>query len=581
MTARKKRAPAVAPPPPPTPVAPRPRWWILVEAAAVVAVLVIASNLLFSRLGESSFHDGDEALYASVAREMTQHHAFLTPTYWGTPFLHKPPLPYWLMSISSATVPGSREFGARFPSALAALLLLALVYLSTRRLAGAIAALFATSLLAVNPQFLFEHAARSASFDALLAFLMFGALVAGLKANDGRAWRIGAVVLLGLVALVKAPMVIFPGFAIVLHAWMRDRRFPVALMLRGLAGVAIVALPWHLYQLITHGSEFWNTYVMYEIFGRVGSTVRDEASVPQVHLAATWWSFLPWSPFVVVALIATIIGRPWRDAVVRTIGVYAASILVFFCFIPSKWPWYSIPAYPALAVVTATFLRRWYDSSARRTLPVVLAVLAVACAFWLGTNHEYEPAARPSYLWPAHEPFYVWGASARDVTAIALSVAALVLALMALRPWKGRALHLAGFASVLAVTIVLGFNLRAVRAVPQSHTSAVSRLANEIEQAGITHVLAFGFVHQDRYAGRPEPLSSYYLLGIRNAQVVDCAADVACIDQSNDESAALVVWGPAMWEAKFQEVATRALARAPGLRTWIVQSPQRYEELRP
>jgi 4-amino-4-deoxy-L-arabinose transferase-like glycosyltransferase len=159
-------------------------------------VLAIASNLLFERLGESSFHDGDEALYATVAREMVENHSYLTPTYWGTPFLHKPPLPYWLMAISEAVLPGSREFAARFPSAVSALLLLVLVYASTRRLAGAVAALFATCLLAINHQFLFEHAARSASFDTLLALLMFGALVAGLKVGEGP-MTVAAVALLG------------------------------------------------------------------------------------------------------------------------------------------------------------------------------------------------------------------------------------------------------------------------------------------------------------------------------------------------------------------------------------------------
>jgi hypothetical protein len=173
------------------------------------------------------------------------------------------------------------------------------------------------------------------------------------------------------------------------------------------------------------------------------------------------------------------------------------------------------------------------------------------------------------------------GGAARDVTALALSVAALVIGLIALRPWKGRAVHLAGCASVLAVTIILGFNLRAVRAVPQAHTSAVSRLATEIEQAGITHVLALGFVHQDRYAGRPEPLSSYYLLGIGNADVVDCGADLACLDQPAGESAALVVWGPGLSEVKGEELTSRAPALAPRVRTWVLLSPQRYEELRP
>jgi 4-amino-4-deoxy-L-arabinose transferase-like glycosyltransferase len=542
--------------------------------------------LLFDQLGASSFHDGDEALYATVAREMAEQSSFLTPTYWGSPFLHKPPLPYWLMMVSGALVPDSPECAARFPSALSALLLLALVYASTRRLAGVPAALVATALLAVNHQFLFEHAARSASFDALLSLLMFGALLAGSRAAEGRAWSLAAVVLLGLVTLVKAPMVIFPGAAILAYHGIRERRFPTRLALRGLAGVAVIALPWHLYQLVANGNEFWNAYVLYEIVGRVGDTVRDEASPPNVHLVASWSSFLPWSPLVAVALAASVVGRPWRtgdarDTILRAIGVYAASILALFCFIPAKWPWYSIPAYPALAVVTAVFLRRWYDSRARRTLPVVLALLALVCAFFLQAHPEYEPAARQSFRWPAHESFYVWGGGARDALATVVAIVTLALALVALRPWKGRTAGLAAVASAMAVALMLSFNWRSLREVPQTYRSGASRLASEVEERNITRVFALGFAHRERYGGRMEPLSSYYLLGIHGAEVVDCGAESTCLDGFDGDPAALAVWGPGLSEPELQSAVARASALAPRLDTWVLRTALRLEKLSP
>lgn len=557
------------------------RWSTVVEIVVALALFGTASYLLFKDLGASSFHDGDESLYATVAREMTEHNSFLTPTYWGTPFLHKPPLPYWLMSISAATVPGSREFDARFPSALSAWLLLGLVYATTRRLAGFAPAVLATGMLAVNHQFLFEHAARSASFDALLAFLMFAALVAGLKAADGRWWRVAAVVMLGAVALVKAPMVIFPGATIVVHHWIRDRRFPIGLLLRGLGGVAVVALPWHVYQMVVHGREFWDTYVMYEIVGRMGDTVRDQAASRLIHLGATWSSFLPWSPLLAVALVAVIVGRPLRaqDArndLARSIGIYAASILVFFCFVRSTWPWYSIPAYPALAVVAAAVLRRCYDSRWRSAVPIVLAALACVWVVFAGTNSEYDPASRPAFQWPAHEQFYLWGVSAGRSFAILATLAMVVVAAVSLLPRMRKLRWPALGAIVAAVALMLGSNLYAVMKVPRSHRSAVSRLAAEIEEEGIERVYAVGFVHQERYGGRAEPLSSYYLLGIRNAEVTDCRADPACIADGETVRAALVVWEPGLSEDGRQQVSARASALR--LATWVLHSAWRFEK---
>jgi hypothetical protein len=556
----------------------RSRWPAVVEIIVALVLFATASYLLFKDLGAASFHDGDESLYASVAREMSERNSFLTPTYWGEPFLHKPPLPYWLMSISAATLPGSREFDARFPSALSALLLLGLVYATARQLSGATGAILATGMLAFNHQFLFEHAARSANFDALLTFLMFSALIAGLKAAGGFAWRLIAVVMLGAVALVKAPMVIFPAATIIAHHWMRDRRFPAGLFWKGLGGVALVALPWHIHQWLVHGREFWDTYVMYEIIGRMGETVRDQASHRLIHLGATWQSFLPWSPLLVIALAGTMARRPrhtpdTRDDMARTLGIYAAFILVFFCFVRATWPWYSIPAYPALAVVAAVFVRHCYHSRWQRA--VVAGLVTLMCVWMLaaGTNSEYDPASRPSFLWPVREQFYVWRFLTGGPLAILATLATVVVAVVALLPGMRKFRWPAGVAVTAAVSLMLWSNLRAVMAVPRWHRSAISRLAAEIEEKGIERVYAVGFVHQERYGGRLEPLSSYYLLGIRNAEVTDCRDDPACVSDSETTRAALVVRDAP------ESLFARAAALAPRVETWILTSDRQFEKL--
>ena len=58
--------------------------------------------------------DDYEALYAAVARSMHETGEWFEPVYWGEPFLHKPPLGYWLMALSSEALPASEEFQARF-----------------------------------------------------------------------------------------------------------------------------------------------------------------------------------------------------------------------------------------------------------------------------------------------------------------------------------------------------------------------------------------------------------------------------------------------------------------------------------
>ncbi len=187
------------------------------------------------------------------------------------------------------------------------------------------------------------------------------------------------------------------------------------------------------------------------------------------------------------------------------------------------------------------------------------------CVWLLGTNAEYDPTARASHRWPAHEPFYVWGAGSLGTCATVAALATLALAAVALRPWKGRAANLAAVVIVIAPVLVFGFQWRSLREVPQTHASGVSRLAAEMEKGGVEQVFALGFDHRARYGDRLEPLSSYYLLGVGNADVIDCGYDLACLDRFDGERAALVVWGPGMPDSHIQDAAARASTLAPRL----------------
>ncbi|HXY40730.1 MAG TPA: glycosyltransferase family 39 protein, partial [Vicinamibacteria bacterium] len=90
------------------------------RAAAILLALVLA--LLAFRLGSLPLVGPDEPRYARVAVEMHRAHAWLRPTLAGEPWLEKPPLYYWLASLSYSVL-GETETAARLPSVLAALLL--------------------------------------------------------------------------------------------------------------------------------------------------------------------------------------------------------------------------------------------------------------------------------------------------------------------------------------------------------------------------------------------------------------------------------------------------------------------------
>jgi 4-amino-4-deoxy-L-arabinose transferase-like glycosyltransferase len=81
--------------------------------------MVFSSFTIFYHLGSNSLHNGDEALYAIISREMLITGDWLTPQVQGEPCFNKPPLKFWLTALCFRFF-GTSEWVIRFWSAAAA-----------------------------------------------------------------------------------------------------------------------------------------------------------------------------------------------------------------------------------------------------------------------------------------------------------------------------------------------------------------------------------------------------------------------------------------------------------------------------
>jgi hypothetical protein len=511
------------------------------ELIGLLLLFGVATWLLFTDLGAASFHDGDEALYAQVAREMSASGELLTPTYWGAPLFNKPPLMYWLMTGAIEVLPGPLEWQARVPSALMGLLLIALTYGTARRLSGPWAGAGAALLLLGNHQLLFEHGLRSANLDAGLVTLMFGALAFGARAHESRnALRLSALCA-AAVPMVKLPLAVFVVPTLLVYLALVDRRTAWRWLRWTVGSALVLTLPWHIWSLWTHGAEFWDVYIGYEILGRTGEAVLDEEATWWTHLLATWKSFGVFAPLVSLGALAALLGWPAdaQERATRRLFVgYALFILVFFCFIKSKWPWYPLPAYPALAVLAAAFVAdlarsRWAPAAAAAVgAPVLVRLL------WIGTSPEYLPAARPARMWPLHSELYRWEAATTSPLNWGLALA--VVALVAL-PWWKRQRARAALSTLLLGGIGLGLTLSSVAAVPREHRAPTSELMAALADEGIEHVVTVGFWPSETYGGRQTPLTSVYFLGLPGGTTTDGGDSFACLNEPLPPRTALVV----------------------------------------
>jgi 4-amino-4-deoxy-L-arabinose transferase-like glycosyltransferase len=256
------------------PSAPRAIVWLGIIALFFGAIAPTLSWLEFS--------GGMENLNIATALELRRDHAdnWLIPTLEGEPRIKKPPLTAWITAAAirpqtvadlSSLEPAVRRAAAdrlalevRWPSLLAACLMLIGVYELGRVIADPTTGLVAA--LIVGTTIMFLKFGRSAMVDVHLGLWVTVANVFLAHAIlKGRRWSgcIGAGAALGLAFMIKGPVAWVQTLApalvfVIVREWRdaRDREKPN--LLAWLAPIAVgvlvmcaVALPWYLYILRT------------------------------------------------------------------------------------------------------------------------------------------------------------------------------------------------------------------------------------------------------------------------------------------------------------------------------------------
>src|SRR5262245_34835765 len=160
---------------------------------AYVAVAILAALIFLFHLGSPPLTSPNEGLYAEVAREMNATGEFVIPHANGVVYLEKPPLLYWLTALSMRVF-GETAFGARLPSALAAIATVLVVCAAGRRLFGPLAGMLSGIVLAtslgvalVARQVLFDSLLTLWTTIALLGFWM-GTEETGERRSSRRIW---------------------------------------------------------------------------------------------------------------------------------------------------------------------------------------------------------------------------------------------------------------------------------------------------------------------------------------------------------------------------------------------------------
>jgi 4-amino-4-deoxy-L-arabinose transferase-like glycosyltransferase len=382
------------------------RRWFLLSVVFVIATAIYLGCVL----SPPSLMDDVDAVQAQIAKTMLMTGDWVTARLDGVLYLEKAPLIYWLMAISYKIF-GTADWAARLPVAVTSIALALLTASFGMWAFGARAGFYAGLCMSTCVGlFLFT---RIQIPDVMLTFTIALALWAFLRTLDGqekrpRLWAAILAASLGAGLLLKSLVgVVFPVAAILIYLFISKQLFSRKTWqrLRPMSGsliVLLIAAPWHVLATLRNPPYFawtlqsgpglyhgflWFYFVNEQLLRFLNLRYpRDYNTVPRLYfwLLHLLWLF-PWC--VYFPAVARLSFKPVdRAGQTRLLAVcWAAFILVFFTFSTTQ-EYYSMPCYPALALLLGSAMAvsdKWIHRGTRvlGASTACAALTAIAIAF--------------------------------------------------------------------------------------------------------------------------------------------------------------------------------------------------------
>lgn len=414
--------------------------------------LVIAAAIWLALLALTpwtTLWDRDEPRFAQAAVEMLHTGDYLVPTFNGEVRAQKPPLIYWLMTLSMRIF-GPTEFAARFWSPAAMAIAALATFAIGRQLRSAAVGHRAMLVLTLTPLTILEGVA--ATTDAVLLAALTCAVACGLRMLQERPRPIDVLALgaaLGAGLLAKGPIAAVIVVPVLAVAAIRSRREGgrVLLSLTAAAiGGGLIYLAWLLPATMATDGLIASRGLVRENLGRILTPMEGHGTplvlAPFYYPAVIAIGFLPWTGSLVRALQ---LGRetPARDVARPLLAAWLLIPVVVFTIAATKLPHYILPIWPALALTVAASFHasegdRWPRLATYAILTGVVLLAAVALVAPVVERHKPVPivaaAVRhsgidgPVYAFGFEEPSLVFYTQRRLET---------IGSLEALRAWIG------------------------------------------------------------------------------------------------------------------------------------------------
>ena len=371
--------------------------------------------------------DDSDAVLAQAARNMLTSGDWVTPHLDRIAYLEKAPLYYWPIAVSFEIF-GVHDWAARIPIALSsialALLTAAFGIWAFDRRAGLYTGLCMGTCVGL---FLFTRILIPDVLLVLTVALAMWAFLRVLEEEEAHPqfWAFVLAASLGVGLLVKSLVaIVFPIAGALIYLFLTKqfflrRTWQRLRPIRGLFIILLIAAPWHVLATLRNPPYFsftlhsgpgeyhgflWFYFINEQLLRFLNLRYpRDYDTVPRLWfwLFHLLWLF-PWS--VYLPSLGKLSYKPVdRAGRTRLLGLcWTGFILVFFTFSTTQ-EYYSMPCYPALALLLGSAMALGGDWIRRgtRALCVIVACAAVACfAILLHVWHLPAPGDISAALMP-------------------------------------------------------------------------------------------------------------------------------------------------------------------------------------
>ncbi len=327
---------------------------------------VLTLSLFFFLFGSwvLSFTSLDEGRNMDAVQNMLNSKDFVSPIYNCEWRFEKPPMLYWLISLSSYLF-GLNEFSARLISGLSAVGLTLLTYFIARDFFSKDIAIKSALLLMTFPHLWLES--RAVVPEMLNTFFALLGLYAFLKERFTLGW-----LALAFAFLTKGPV----GVVLSVGAYLLWKRRLDFIKPTGLLLFILVGFSWYALMLFQHGYEYFYRFFIYENLMRY-------TGQRSTHPA-------PFYYYLLVLLVATLWYVPLYPKLIRhfkrewlPLLLWAFFVILFFSLAKNKLHHYILFSYPPIAIMLSYLVSERY-------LKVVLGLSTVSILLLTLGLHLYE-----------------------------------------------------------------------------------------------------------------------------------------------------------------------------------------------